>query len=227
MYERTRDNDVSLNGEVNKVSSTELHTETDARSNSFLCKVYGFMFIMLLITFVVAYALGLPLNMAMTKAIESGDAQLAEMTAYIYIGIIIAASIGLLVTSIIINIRAFTRKHSIKAPGIIYSVMMGVLLAGIVGVVNEVGSWIIPAVFAIVAMMFGIMYFISKFVKNIHWLGTIAISVGIGAGLMALTGVLLFFFVPQEFFFVFLLTEVLIFIFFIINFIFGSPFFRM
>lgn len=214
MYERTNQNSASINGTVNTTCSEKVVIE-DARSNGFLYKVYGYTAIMLLITFVVAYALGIPMMFGMRYAANTGDVELLEKVLYGYIALCAISGIGLFATSIIINIRAFTRKHSVKVPGVFYSIFMGITLASIVGIVNEEGTWIIPAVFAIVAMMFGIMFFVSKLVKNIHWFGTIAIAIGIGVLLLSGVSVLLYFIVAPEFFAIFLLTEILIFVFFI------------
>lgn len=215
MYERTNDNNANINGAVNGKVDSRVNKVEDARSNSFLCKVYGIMFFMLLITFVIAYAVGLPLGFALQNAIESNNEILADKVITSMVAVLIISSIGLIVTSIIINVKAFTRSHSVIVPGILYAIFMGLLLASIVVVVNQQGALIIPAVFAVVCVMFGILYFITKLIKNIHWVVAILIGLVISLALLTGVGFLLYIFASPEFFATFVLIEVLIFVLFL------------
>ncbi|HNX16060.1 MAG TPA: Bax inhibitor-1 family protein [Bacilli bacterium] len=150
--------------------------ETNVRSSSFLSKVYGYMAIGILITALVAFGVGFGFQSWMTA-----NPTAAAYETYLFI--LIGSIIGLLVVSIVISIISLRGKHSIIVPAIIYSVLMGVVFSEFV---LFIPFYIIGMAFAITAMTFAIMYFLSKVIKkNLNWLGTLGFGLLMGAFLMS------------------------------------------
>lgn len=222
MYERKDNNNVSAIDDLSGIYNNTANGanagtyEKDASSSTFLSKVYGYMAIMLLITFGVAYGLGIPFMKILESAVLSENVELIGTLSAAYLGSLIVSCIGLLVCSIIMSVKAIRSKGNILVPAILYTVFMGLALASTVGVVDVEGSWIIPAVFGICAFMFAVMFFISKVAHNLRWVASVSIGALIGAGMMALLSVILYFNlglfgISLDLFYIFLLIEVIVF----------------
>lgn len=151
--------------------------KVDVKSSSFLSRVYGYMFIGILISAIVAFGAGYGFSVWF-KSDPSGNSYLT------YLGVLIGSMIGLLVLSMIINFTALRGKHSIAVPAIIYSILMGVVFSEFTLFVD---FWIIGTAFAITSMVFAIMYLIAHFTKrNLSWIATLGMGLLFGAMIMAI-----------------------------------------
>ena len=150
-----------------------------------LTKVYGWMFICLLITTVVAAGLGYGLMYFFVNATE-------ETAVNIMTGMIIGAvisSIALLVMSFVLPITFVRGKHSIIVPLMIYVVLMGILLSMFTWAFEPV---ILAESFGITALVFGLMALLGHLSKGrLAGIGAIMLGLIIGAGLLSLVNFLM------------------------------------
>lgn len=165
------------------VQSVDL-TDKQAKG-AFLTKVYGWMFICLLITTVVAAGLGYGLMYAFVNASE--EAAVNIMTGMI-VGAVISA-IALLVMSFVLPITFIRGKHNIIVPLMIYVVLMGVLLSMFTWAFEPV---ILAESFGITALVFGLMALLGHLSKGrLAGIGAIMLGLIIGAGLLSLVNFLM------------------------------------
>ena len=172
--------------------TTFTYDATDKRStNSLIGRVYGYMFIALLLTAIIAIGVGLLFNYWIfgTFAISENLGNIESIngagvvTLFIVLGI---SSITLLITSFVVHFRSFSERKSVKIPALIYMVSMGLMLSSLVIFV----PWpVLGITFAITAGIFGIMFLISYISKgSLNSLGIIGIGLFIGAGILSLIG---------------------------------------
>lgn len=165
---------------VQSVDLTDKQTK-----GAFLTKVYGWMFICLLITTVVAAGLGYGLMYAFVNATEETAVNI--MTGMI-IGAVISA-IALLVMSFVLPITFIRGKHNIIVPLMIYVVLMGVLLSMFTWAFEPV---ILAESFGITALVFGLMALLGHLSKGrLAGIGAIMLGLIIGAGLLSLVNFLM------------------------------------
>ena len=136
-------------------NSTVYYGEQELKSTSFLAKVFGYAAIAILITTVVAIALGLVFSYTILKE-ESESAMIA------FLIILISSMVGAIVASIIIRFVTFKNK-SIVVPGILYSVFMGALLSSFV---MFIPWYILSMAFGITTLAFVLMFAIAKITKK-------------------------------------------------------------
>lgn len=169
---------------------------TDKRSvNTLIGRVYGYMFIGILLTAVIAFAVGMLFNYWMFGTINTAnidytdEAKFNSQAAMVLIGTLIVSSIALIVISFVVHIVFARGKHSVLVPSLLYCSMMGLMLSSLVIFV----PWeILGITFLITALMFGIMFIISWLTKgSMHFLGVIGIGLFMGAGILALIGFIL------------------------------------
>ena len=96
---------------------------------AFLTKVFGMMFLCLLITTVVAAGLGFGSQFFLDQAIKAGNEELATNIVYALVGTLIVSVIALLVMSFVLPITFIRRRHNILVPLMIYVVLMGIMLS--------------------------------------------------------------------------------------------------
>lgn len=182
-------------------------TKEEAHSSKFLSKVYGYMFIALAITTVVAALFSLFFNMALTSGAEE------ETLTMALFAILIVSFIGLLVCSITISIMAIRRKHSIAVPGILYSIFMGVFLGMIVYPFLQDGEWwIVASAIGITAVVFGGMYLIGKYTKrNLNWLGMLGMGMLFGALMISALAFVMFLLMPAMTTWIYVIIDAVIF----------------
>ena len=112
----------------NKQTVTQTVDLTDKQSKgAFLTKVYGWMFICLLVTTVVAAGLGYG-SMFLLNSVAN-DAEAFSNLVSVMIVTLIVSVIALLVMSFVVPITFIRGKHNIIVPLMIYVVLMGVLLS--------------------------------------------------------------------------------------------------
>lgn len=178
-------------------------SEANVKSPSFLSRVYGYMFIGLLISTVVAFIAGACFN----AWFNTGDVEKALTT---YGGIIIVSFIGLLVISLIINFTSLKGNRSIAVPAIIYAALMGLVFSEFT---LFVPFYIIGMAFVFTAGLFGVMYFIARFSKgNLSWVGTLGLGLLFGSMFMVIFFGLFYLLFPQAFDWLFVAVDAIMFI---------------
>lgn len=153
----------------------------------FLAKVFGVMFICLLITTVVAAGLGYGFMYFLVKtATTDSNGYLIYDTNLLYtmIGVLIVSAIALLIMSFVLPIMFARGKHNIIVPLIIYVVLMGVLLSSLTWAFEPI---ILVEGFGVTALIFGIMALLGYVSKGrLAGLWVVMLGLIIGAGILSL-----------------------------------------
>ena len=152
----------------------------------FLSKVFGMMFICLLITTVVAAGFGYGFQMLLMKtATVDGDVIIFnEQVVATLVGTLIGSAILLLIMSFVLPITFMRGKHNIIVPLMIYVTLMGILLSAFTFMVDWV---ILVEAFGITTIIFGTMGFLGYISKGrLAGIGVILLGLLIGAGLLSL-----------------------------------------
>lgn len=172
-----------------RTAQAQVYDLSDKQSKgAFLTRVFGMMFLCLLITTVVAAGVGygfqaLILNSANydpNGALESLDTNLLVA----FFGVIIVSALGLIIMSFVLPITFARGKHNIIVPLMIYVVLMGLLLSTFTFLVD----WIILVeAFGITSLIFGIMAFLGYISKGkLVGIGFILLGLIIGALVLSL-----------------------------------------
>ena len=164
--------------------TTQTYDLTDKQSKGvFLTKVFGWMFICLLITTVVAAGLGY------------GFMYLLESTGYNQdlvtgmIVVLIASVIALLVMSFVLPITFIRGKHNIIVPLMIYVVLMGIMLSTFTWLFEPI---ILAEAFGITSLIFGLMALLGYLSKGrVAGIGVIMLGLLLGAGLLSIINFLM------------------------------------
>ena len=154
----------------------------DKRSQGlFLSKVFGVMFLCLLITTAVAAGLGYGLMYLFTNAAD--EAAKLNIT-YTMMGLMIGSAIILLIMSFVLPIVFMRGKHNIIVPLMIYVVVMGVLLSSFTWIFEPI---ILVESFGVTALIFGVMAFLGYISKGrLAGLWVVMLGLLIGAGILSL-----------------------------------------
>ena len=153
----------------------------------FLTKVYGWMFICLLITTVVAAGLGYGMMYVLQSV--AGDEVLFSNVVTGMIVTLIVSVIALLIMSFVLPITFIRGKHNIIVPLMIYVVLMGVLLSTFTWLFEPV---ILAESFGITALVFGIMALLGHLSKGkVAGIGVIMLGLIIGAGILSVVNFLM------------------------------------
>ena len=156
---------------------------------AFLTKVFGTMFICLLITTVVAAGLGYGAQFFLNQAITADNVELATNIVYGLIGTLIVSAIALIVMSFVLPITFIRGRHNILVPLIIYVVLMGVLLSSFTFLFDWV---ILVEAFGITTLIFGTMAFLGYISKGrLAGIGFILLGLLIGAIALSLVNYLM------------------------------------
>ena len=171
------------NKQTNIAQTYQDYDLTDKQSKgAFLSKVFGMMFLCLLITTVVAAGLGYgSMYLLMSTAVD-GVYNESILTGMIIT--IIVSAIALLVMSFVLPITFMRGKHNIIVPLMIYVVLMGILLSMFTWAFEPI---ILVESFGITALVFGLMALLGFLSKGkLAGIGVIMLALLIGAGLLAL-----------------------------------------
>ncbi len=146
---------------------------------AFLTKVFGMMFLCLLITTVVAAGLGFGSQFFLDQAIKAGNEELATNIVYALVGTLIVSVIALLVMSFVLPITFIRRRHNILVPLMIYVVLMGIMLSTFTFIFDWV---ILVESFGITSLIFGTMALLGYISKGrLTGIGFILLGLIIGA----------------------------------------------
>ena len=173
MYEHTTYDD--------KYNQEHQYDFVDKQSRGiFLSKVFGMMFLCLLITTVVAAGLGYGLMYLLMNAPD--EAAQLNIT-YTMIGVMIGSAIILLIMSFVLPIMFIRGKHNIIVPLMIYVVLMGALLSSFTWLFEPI---ILVESFGITAGIFGLMALLGYVSKGkLSGIWVVMIGLLVGAGLLA------------------------------------------
>ena len=156
---------------------------SDKRSKgAFLTKVFGMMFICLLITTVVAAGFGYGFQYLLnTTAVDGVYNEKLLMGLFVTLGISIVA---LLVMSFVLPITFARGRHNIFVPLMIYVVLMGIMLSTFTFIFDWV---ILVESFGITSLIFGVMALLGYISKGrLAGIGFILIGLLIGAAALSL-----------------------------------------
>ena len=156
---------------------------SDKRSKgAFLTKVFGMMFICLLITTVVAAGFGYGFQYLLnTTAVDGVYNEKLLMGLFVTLGISIVA---LLVMSFVLPITFARGRHNIFVPLMIYVVLMGLMLSTFTFIFDWV---ILVESFGITSVIFGVMALLGYISKGrLAGIGFILIGLLIGAAALSL-----------------------------------------
>ncbi|MBR2507737.1 MAG: US12 family protein [Bacilli bacterium] len=152
-------------------------TSTRASSALSIAKVFGYMFIGLMITGIIAFVLAFIFyNWAKTDSETASQALLITM---------IVASISTFILSFVVNFSLRKNKIlSILIPGILYCVAIGVLLSTFVLFLD----WrLLGGAFLATSLVFGVMALIALLSKgNLSGLAIVGMGLFFGAGIVSL-----------------------------------------
>ena len=179
----------SFNNNKNESSTQVVYDFSDKQSKgTFLSKVFGMMFICLLITTGVAAGLGYGIQALITHTpgydptapIETLPANLLM----VFLVTVFVSIIGLIVMSFVLPIVFMRGKHNIIVPLMIYVVLMGIVLS----LFTFIFDWIILVeAFGITTLIFGLMAFLGYISKGrLAGIGFILLGLLIGAGVLSL-----------------------------------------
>lgn len=148
--------------------------------NLFVPKVFGIMFLGLLMTAIIAGLVGFIFTSLIANATEASiDGIISTMVV-----ILLASGIGLIIMSIVIPIVFVRGKHNLIAPFIIFAILEGLLLSSLT---FTVPLWILLEAVGITAAVFGSITLIGLLGKGrIPGLGLLMIGLAIGAGFLGL-----------------------------------------
>ena len=155
---------------------------------AFLTKVFGMMFLCLLITTVVAAGLGYGIQAIITNSPSYDPTAPIETLPTAILGAflitVFVSMIGLIVMSFVLPITFAKGKHNILVPLIIYVVLMGIMLS----LFTFLFDWIILVeAFGITTLIFGLMAFLGYISKGrLAGIGFILLGLLIGAAVLSL-----------------------------------------
>ena len=177
----------SFDNQNNNNSSQMTYDFTDKQSKgTFLSKVFGMMFICLLITTVVAAGFGYGFQALLNKTATDNGGTIVynENVVTSLVVVLIVSAIALLIMSFVLPIMFMRGKHNILIPLMIYVVLMGVLLSAFTFLVD----WIILVeAFGITTIIFGTMGLLGYVSKGrLAGIGVILLALIVGAGLLCL-----------------------------------------
>ncbi len=154
----------------------------DKRSQGlFLSKVFGVMFLCLLITTAVAAGLGYGLMYLFTNAAD--EAAKINIT-YTMVGLMIGSAIILLIMSFVLPLVFLRGKHNIIVPLMIYVTVMGVLLSSFTWLFEPI---ILVEAFGVTSLIFGVMAFLGYISKGrLAGLWVVMLGLIVGAGILSL-----------------------------------------
>ena len=176
--------------EENKKTTVEYDLTDKQSKGAFLTKVFGMMFLCLLITTVVAAGLGYGFLFLLNATAKDGVYNDNLITGMLVA--LIVSAIALLIMSFVLPITFAKGKHNIIVPLMIYVVLMGILLSCFTWVFEPI---ILVESFGITALIFGLMALLGYLSKGkVAGIGIVMLGLLIGAGLLTLFNFLLMIF---------------------------------
>lgn len=152
-----------------------------------IAKVFGYMFMWLLITAAIALGIAFLFSFLYNKA-GTVDAQRNIFTGGIVV--VVVAGIALLITQIVLHVVLFRGRHKITIPALIYSSLFGIVLGVLSFFIDRafVNGWpLIGVSFGATALTFGLMALIGLTAKSrLNFLGILGFGILIGLGITSM-----------------------------------------
>ena len=127
----------SNNNQSQEKPQKEKKQVVDSSTAFSITKVFGYMFVGLLITAAIALGLGAYFGMVLLKDAGTDiDTRLQATNAIILLVLLIVSFIAILVLSFVVPFTAVRGKHSVMVPAILYSVFMGIALSSLTIFIN-------------------------------------------------------------------------------------------
>lgn len=157
----------------------------DSSTGLSIAKVFGYMFIGLMITAVIAMGLGVYFgNILLKDAGSDVETRIQATNAIILIILLITSLIAIIVLSFVVPIVAIRNKHSVLVPAILYSVFMGIALSTLTIFIDW---YLLGLTFGITSLVFGLMALIALLSKSrLNGLAIAAIGLFVGAAILSL-----------------------------------------
>ena len=179
----------SFNNQNNDSQTQVVYDFSDKKSKgTFLSKVFGMMFLCLLITTAVAAGLGYGIQaLILNNPTYDPNAPLETLPSTIlgvFLIMVLVSAVGLIVMSFVLPITFARGKHNIIVPLIIYVVLMGILLS----LFTFLFDWkILVEAFGITTLIFGLMAFLGYISKGrLAGIGFILLGLMLGAIVLSL-----------------------------------------
>ena len=178
----------------NKVVTEEYDLSNKQSKGTFLTKVFGMMFLCLLITTVVAAGFGYGFQYLLVQTATNDGGSLVynqNLVTGLLVGLIVTI-IALLIMSFVLPITFIRGRHNILVPLIIYVVLMGIMLSTFTFLIEPI---VLVESFGITSVIFGVMALLGYLSKGkLAGLGVILLGLLIGAGLLSLMNFLMILF---------------------------------
>ena len=151
------------NSSNNSQEPTSVRSESNAYS---IAKVFGYMFMWLLVTTVVTFGLAFLFNYFLTHA---GTTAEKDRILTAEVAVAITAGIGVLIMTFVTQFVILRGRHNIAVPATIYAVLMGALLGVLSSLITEAfenGWFVIGVSFGVTTLIFGFMALIGLSAKS-------------------------------------------------------------
>lgn len=157
---------------------------SDKRSVGMLiAKVFGVMFLGLLITALVSFGVAYGFASGITAASNAGDTDLEAKLSLALIAMLVVSALGLIILSIVLPITYRRGKHSIAVPALLYAITMGVMLSTLI--IAGIPFYIFGVTFGITSLIFGVMALLGVLAKG-RMGGVGIVCVGLSLGVMTM-----------------------------------------
>ena len=152
-----------------------------------MAKVYGYLFLALLLTGGVAFGVGYLFSLWLVNDAETASSGL--------LAILVVSAIGLIVMSFVVHGVAMRNIHSVLPYYIVYITLMGILLSTFTMFID----WrILGVAFGITSIVIGIDALIALFAKgNFSWVAMMGLSMLFGSMIVFLFSWLMSLWIPQ------------------------------
>ena len=156
---------------------------------AFLTKVFGLMFILLLICTSVAAGFGYGFQFLLLQAANAENIELINQLTFAFYGTIIVSAIALLVMSFVLPIKFIRGRSNILVPLVIYVILMGLMLSAF----TVLFDWVILVeAFGVTTIIFGVMALLGYMSKGrLAGIGFILLGLAIGAIVLSLANFVL------------------------------------
>lgn len=178
----------SFNNNSNDFETKQTIVTSKADSKTFVPKVFGVMFLGLLITTIISIGVGFLFTFLLETNAENEI--FIENLSLTMIITILVSSLVLIIMSLVIPIVFAKGKHNILVPFIIYVICMGLLLSSLT---IALPWWILGEAVGVTCLVFGGITLIGLLGKGrIPGLGLLAIGIALGISLLSLFNFIMF-----------------------------------
>lgn len=176
----------SFNNNSNDFETKQTIVKPETNKSTLVPKVFGAMFIGLLITMIIAGGIGFLFTSLLNNAADDAAVETLVTTLLIMLAV---SAIGLIVMSIVIPIVFARGKHNVIIPFSIYVVLNGIMLSTLVFAVD----WLILVeAIGLTCLIFGVISLIGLLGKGrIPGLGLLIIGLFLGIFVISLVNMLL------------------------------------